>query len=252
MLPPSAGGGGPHRERNRPETPHQSSGIRITTAPIEYARPMSDRVFRLVVAFDFSEQAHLALRRALVLAARHPLTIIHVVAVLDKSWKERPEDVTLDYQGADTLRERLKEIADRMAEEVGPPSVKLYAQARIGAPAETILHVANEARADLILAGTHAKSGIERWVLGSVSEELVRRASCSVMIVREPDYDSARTREFLPEPPCPACLETREKTDGASWFCDAHAQQSLPYESPLRLSYDHDLERQRQNAWVLY
>jgi hypothetical protein len=40
--------------------------------------------------------------------------------------------------------------------------------------------------ADLIVVGTHGRTGIERWVLGSVAQQVVREAGCSVEVVREP------------------------------------------------------------------
>jgi nucleotide-binding universal stress UspA family protein len=63
-----------------------------------------------------------------------------------------------------------------------------------------ILRLAEEWRADLIVAGSHGRKGLERFLLGSVAEYVARQARCSVWIVRIPrrrseDSTPARTRE---------------------------------------------------------
>jgi len=55
---------------------------------------------------------------------------------------------------------------------------------REGAPAETIVAVADEWQANLIIIGTHGRSGLERLVVGSTAEAVVRTAHCPVLSVR--------------------------------------------------------------------
>jgi hypothetical protein len=55
---------------------------------------------------------------------------------------------------------------------------------RFGAPAEQLLAEAAEARAALIVVGTHGRRGLEHLLLGSVAEEVTRRAACSVLVAR--------------------------------------------------------------------
>jgi len=56
---------------------------------------------------------------------------------------------------------------------------------RVGHPAETILQVARDLRADMIVIGSHGRSGLGRVLLGSVAESVVRQASCPVLVVRK-------------------------------------------------------------------
>ena len=63
-----------------------------------------------------------------------------------------------------------------------------YVHARIGQPAEQLLQVARDVGADLILVGSHEGKGLERVVLGSVSEQVVREAGCTVEVVRAKAY----------------------------------------------------------------
>jgi len=54
-----------------------------------------------------------------------------------------------------------------------------------GDPRDMILRTATELGADMIVMGTHGRRGIPRLVLGSVAEEVVRRATCPVVTVRQ-------------------------------------------------------------------
>jgi len=58
------------------------------------------------------------------------------------------------------------------------------AELAVGAPAETIVRVAQELGADLIVMGTHGRTGFQHALLGSVAEKVVRLAPCPVMTVR--------------------------------------------------------------------
>ena len=58
-----------------------------------------------------------------------------------------------------------------------------------GAPAEAILEHAEHSGADLLLAGTHGRSGWSGLLLGSVAQKLVRSARCPVLIAHAPDLE---------------------------------------------------------------
>jgi nucleotide-binding universal stress UspA family protein len=197
--------------------------------------------FRVVVGFDFSEQASMALERAVWLMSGFADAEIHVVAALD--WRhhdKRAPSVSSDFEGSEDLRVRTHREAERLLEEFRPPSVRLFIHTRIGNAADAILSVAVEVHADLIFVGTHSKKGVERMFVGSVSERVVREASCPVMVIRQTSYD----REAVaigPEPACPSCLKTRAETGGQNWWCEYH-DHAPPYESPLTSAHRNDPE----------
>ncbi len=58
-----------------------------------------------------------------------------------------------------------------------------------GDPGESLLRLADEESYDLIVLTTHGRSGVSRWIFGSVAEKIVRHANCPVMTVRA-HYDS--------------------------------------------------------------
>ena len=72
------------------------------------------------------------------------------------------------------------------------------ARRRARTPAEGILAYAEEHAADLIVVGTRGRAGVERWVLGSVAETVVRQAACPVLVVRD---DLVRLGHAGPAPP---------------------------------------------------
>jgi len=61
-----------------------------------------------------------------------------------------------------------------------------------GLARETILDVAAQSHPDLIVMGSHGWHGLDRWLLGSVSDAVVRQASCSVQVVRTPVATTAQ------------------------------------------------------------
>jgi nucleotide-binding universal stress UspA family protein len=92
------------------------------------------------------------------------------------------------------LPENLQEIEESAAEKIIERSIqqfdaKGYKATSItlrGGAGETILKVADEHNADIIVLGSRGLTGIETFFLGSVSERVARHAPCSVLIVRPP------------------------------------------------------------------
>jgi nucleotide-binding universal stress UspA family protein len=68
----------------------------------------------------------------------------------------------------------------------------LKMDAHAGTPATGILQEAERLRADLLVIGTHGHSGFERWMLGSVTEKVLRKAACPVLTVPPPVGDAPR------------------------------------------------------------
>jgi nucleotide-binding universal stress UspA family protein len=68
------------------------------------------------------------------------------------------------------------------------PDLKPPAERRLeeGDPATEICRVANEAGCELIAIGTHGRTGLGRLLMGSVAEQVVRRAPCPVLTVKAP------------------------------------------------------------------
>lgn len=138
---------------------------------------------QVVVAYDFSPSAEEALMRAIDVAARAPHHVLHVVCALDPSRHTTAE-------AAESIQAQAKEhVTAGFAGRATAAEVQFFIHARIGNAAEQILAVAQDVGADLVFIGSHGKTGLERLLLGSVSERVVREARCPVMVVRHKAYE---------------------------------------------------------------
>ena len=163
----------------------------------------------VVVGFDFSRSGHAALSRGVAIAARAPQHVLHVVCVVDP---HAPIPSIPSYHGVDAMyaarvQEALAtEVHDELERQEVTSRIDFFVHARIGKAAAEILELSRQVGADLIVVGTHGLTGIERLVIGSVSEKIVREAGCTVEVARPKQYadvelpDLAETDEhrFLP------------------------------------------------------
>ncbi len=98
--------------------------------------------------------------------------------------------VFVDQRTHDDYYARAREGATGRLERFAAPAIAAGIEAsirvRIGFAAEEILEAAREEGADLIVLGTHGRRGLAHLVLGSTAEKVVRLASCSVFVVKEP------------------------------------------------------------------
>lgn len=72
------------------------------------------------------------------------------------------------------------------------PQVTYAHQLVQGDPATEIVNLAKAEHADLIVLGTHGRTGVTRLLMGSVAEQVLRRAPCPVLAVKEPVAEPAR------------------------------------------------------------
>ncbi|VTT87745.1 Universal stress protein [Halorubrum sp. DM2] len=82
------------------------------------------------------------------------------------------------------LVERGEEIVDRAAATIGDGGVSTETAVVTGTPHEAILEYADANDVDLVVMGTHGRTGIERYLLGSVTEKVVRLSDAPVVTVR--------------------------------------------------------------------
>lgn len=157
-----------------------------------------------VVAYDFSDCANLALAEALVLADMHPRATVHVVAALDSAHAlDGVEVERFDLDAASAVQLELQLCITEAVQRLKPSDFYFYAHVRIGNPAATVVALAGEVEADLIIAGTHGRTGIRRVVIGSVAESMVRHAHCPVLVMRPKAYAVEDRPSVEPEPPDP-------------------------------------------------
>ncbi len=143
---------------------------------------------RIVVGVDGSDGGRRALRWAIHEAASRGRSV-HVVT----AWRwDRPERTSGANVTADEERERAEQILQDELAAVGTGSVMIAAQAVEGRPADVLCAAAQDA--DLLVLGSHGHSRTVRTVLGSVSEECVRRGPCPVVVIPVPAQAPKRDR----------------------------------------------------------
>lgn len=150
------------------------------------------RPVQVVVAYDFTPAAEEALLRAVEVATRAPQHVLHIVAAIDaRNGLAIMPATVIDYDYADKIQKTITTRVTAAFEGRKTASeVQFFVHARIGKPADEILGLAKDVGADLVFVGSHGKTGLDRFVLGSVSERIVREAKCPVMVARPKTYDS--------------------------------------------------------------
>jgi nucleotide-binding universal stress UspA family protein len=143
----------------------------------------------LLVARDYSPVSDRAVRYALDMAARTGATL-HVLyaEVLHEAPTPNNNDERSPAEDLATFRKELKEVGAVSAEALDAVTVKEETRRDVSA-GPAILSYAAEADVDLIALGTHGRRGPSRILLGSVAEEVVRRADRPVLTVQGEDED---------------------------------------------------------------
>ena len=158
---------------------------------------------RIAVGVDFSSPSNHALHEAMRLTRQLPASELHLIYVLHTDKKLH------DAERLDELERELREKVEEIREHVinlcaprsdqNPFSQDLIVHVRLGEPAEAIHQVAVDVDADMIVVGTHARTGLDKLILGSVAEKLIRMAHVPVVVAHPKDFSSLR-RSDRPEP----------------------------------------------------
>jgi nucleotide-binding universal stress UspA family protein len=137
---------------------------------------------KLVVGVDGSDESWAAFDQALALASSvgGSVTAVHVEHL--SAWTTFGIGATLGdvYEEDERIRTELADEARRRGESLG---VTVTVETLKGRPAEELIRVAEEQGADTVVVGHRGHGGATSW-LGSVTQEVVHRAPCSVLVVR--------------------------------------------------------------------
>jgi nucleotide-binding universal stress UspA family protein len=147
----------------------------------------TDSVFyRIIVPTDFSTCAEEAwsLARRLARAFGSELVLVHV-AVEAPLYNEGPFGMERVKRVHEAARKWATEAIEGWAGKARAEGCQARGVVRTGAPYQEIVALATDERADLIVIGTHGRGGVNRMLLGSVADRVVRLAPCPVLTVRE-------------------------------------------------------------------
>jgi universal stress protein A len=139
---------------------------------------------QILVPVDFSECTEKALSYAVPFARQFGaiLTLLHVVEPPYLPASEM--GVLVDVETKDDAQKELEALHARLVE-----SVRCQTMTRKGSAEHEIIDAAKELGSDLIILGTHGRTGVERLLMGSTAEKVVRRAGCPILIVRPHEHD---------------------------------------------------------------
>jgi nucleotide-binding universal stress UspA family protein len=150
----------------------------------------------VLVATDFSEASDAALRygRAFVEAFGASLHVLHVIEdIVAHAWMPEVYIASLPgiYEEMDkAARERLLHVFGE--DERARLNARLVM--RRGTPYAEIVDYAAAHHIDLIVMGTHGRSGLAHMMIGSVAEKVVRKAPCPVLTVRHPEQEFVKEK----------------------------------------------------------
>ena len=138
---------------------------------------------RLVVATDFSTGSQATIGAVEAIAGKSPLAV-HLVHVLDPiAYMVPTAPMWLEHEQArrEDARAALERFSAALVKRVGSARVKTHLVG--GPPASEICRLADTVRADLVIVGSHGRTGLRRAMIGSVAERVARHAGRSVLIV---------------------------------------------------------------------
>jgi nucleotide-binding universal stress UspA family protein len=139
---------------------------------------------RILVPLDGSPLAELALSEALILAALPDSRVIllQVIPPIEDVISDG-EAITIDQQW-DIRQARAREYLKAVSERPEWQKVRSETAVEMGNPAHVILDFAQKHNVDRIVIATHGRTGISRWVYGSVASKVLEAADTTVVLVR--------------------------------------------------------------------
>lgn len=150
---------------------------------------------KIVCPTDFSDPAHEALAVACELAEHFAaeLIVLHVTQKLPLAVaatpaamaSATPEHGTFDVAGyQELLTNQAAEQLDQLVAQQVPARIRVRKLVAWGSPATVIVDTAEEQEADMIVIATHGRTGVRRFLFGSVAEKVVRTATRPVLTVQ--------------------------------------------------------------------
>jgi nucleotide-binding universal stress UspA family protein len=141
----------------------------------------------ILVPTDFSEHSDKAIRQAADIAEQNnaKIYLLHVV--------DKVQQCAVDYcipvesvtkaqaDGAENATQKMREEVQKLLQS---RKIDVTFGVKVGVPYEEILQQELDRKADLIVIGSHGRTGVKRAFLGSVAEKVTREAKCPVLLVR--------------------------------------------------------------------
>lgn len=136
----------------------------------------------IVVAFDGSEYSRAAVIEASNLIKRHggKVVMVHAVYFDEEEFGIAPEQRDKRFEFGKKICYQTKDIL------LSEFDINVESLVCEGDPADVIVDIAQEKKADLIAMGTHGRKGLKRLIMGSVTSGVIVNAPCDVLVVKKP------------------------------------------------------------------
>ena len=183
---------------------------------------MSNKPFVIVVGIDYSTHAEQTLRAAFAQARRHAPTELHVAHVAPPAPGGEEAFLATSPLSLNVLKDELAVYVSSFMRKLNGAAtgdVRVISHVVVDTPVQGLTTLASELEADLIAVGTHGRTGLVRWLLGSVAEGVVRQAPCAVLVI-PPERQASPVPAIAP--PCPRCVDERRATAGRELWCEQH------------------------------
>ena len=142
---------------------------------------------RILWPTDFSLLAEAALPHAIKLAAENSAELVVLHVLFPVVLYPIPEVVGAAWDQLERVgKAELHRITKKLQGQV--PKLRVHSVLAQGVPFDQILRAAKRLRCDLIVLATHGRTGLRHALMGSVAENVVRRAFCPVLTVRPPRF----------------------------------------------------------------
>jgi nucleotide-binding universal stress UspA family protein len=151
-----------------------------------------ENIHRILIAVDDSSYSEQAVNYGVLLAKNlgSKITLVHVDEIpisspysadplLNESPAMIPELMHIQEEASKLLFKKIKEQHGDV--------VEMSTVTKIGRAQDEILSVADDCKADMIILGTHGRTGFDHFISGSVSEGVARRSKCPVLIIPNPE-----------------------------------------------------------------
>ena len=148
---------------------------------------------KILVPVDFSEsgQPALALAASMARTFHASIDLLHVwqppplipfpVVIVPSAAESTP--INMEELARTTAGAQMKQLVERLRDQ---GVTEVHSRVAVGSPAHEIVDLAELGHFDLVVMGTHGRTGVVHAVLGSVAEKVVRRSKCPVLTVRAP------------------------------------------------------------------
>ena len=151
-----------------------------------------ENIHRILIAVDDSPYSDQAIKYGVLLAKNmgSKITLVHVDEIpisspysadplLNESPAMIPELMHIQEEASKLLFKKIKEQHGDV--------VEMSTVTKIGRAQDEILSVADDCKADMIILGTHGRTGFDHFISGSVSESVARKAKCPILIIPNPE-----------------------------------------------------------------